>query len=408
MIQLSPNVAIVFPGEGEQKSSSRLHRFTFEIPAVIKTRPSWSKGVCVSLEGEQIDRDGRINAVTGFEKSGSCEITSHLPILVVDPLWEALYGILWGPRPPEAIDEPFEEQIQAHINVMAHRRPAGGLTTNALIHFAGERPHAPLQTLSHALEGMRRPRTAMTMVLVMPVGTFRRRREEVKEMLGVGREIAAASRGDEGRDERISPCLLLTEDYSGAWTRTFEARATPATYLMNARGQFVWKQEARMDVAALTAAMDEHFWPAPPPQGVPLRLTVRPGERALEAVYDTRYMLALDRLRGQHVLLNFWQSWSAPCLRELRRLQHLHDEGGKHGLVILGVNGEARPVLAEVRKQYNLTFPMIHDPGQRVAARYGVHCWPTTVSINPEGIVDRIQFGASHSQRAETRDTHTS
>jgi peroxiredoxin len=65
-------------------------------------------------------------------------------------------------------------------------------------------------------------------------------------------------------------------------------------------------------------------------------------------------------------------------------------------------------VLAEVRKQYNLTFPMIHDPGQRVAARYGVHCWPTTVSINPEGIVDRIQFGASHTDRVERRDTHAS
>ena len=45
--------------------------------------------------------------------------------------------------------------------------------------------------------------------------------------------------------------------------------------------------------------------------------------------------LALDRLRGQQVLLNFWQSWSAPCLRELRRLQRLHEESSKHGLVIM-------------------------------------------------------------------------
>ena len=43
LIQLSSGVEIVFPGEGEQKSSSRPHRFTFEIPAVIKNRPSWSK-----------------------------------------------------------------------------------------------------------------------------------------------------------------------------------------------------------------------------------------------------------------------------------------------------------------------------------------------------------------------------
>ena len=37
-----------------------------------------------------------------------------------------------------------------------------------------------------------------------------------------------------------------------------------------------------------------------------------------------------------------------------RRLQRLHDEAAKDGLVIMGVNGEARTVLAEVRKHDNL------------------------------------------------------
>ena len=109
------------------------------------------------------------------------------------------------------------------------------------------------------------------------------------------------------------------------------------------------------------------------------------------------------------MLLNFWQSWSAPCIRELRRLQRLHDEAGKRGLVILAVNGgEGRTVLEDIRRQHNLGFTLIPDPGQRIARRYGVQCWPTTVSINPDGMVDGVQFGVAHTHRAEDRDTQKS
>ena len=130
---------------------------------------------------------------------------------------------------------------------------------------------------------------------------------------------------------------------------------------MNARGEFVWKQEEKVDAEALAAAMDEHFLPAPAPRALPLRLTVRPGERAPDALFEEGQILALNRLRGQHVLLNFWQGWSAPCIRELRRLQRLHDEAGKRGLVILAVNGGEAEVFAFVsRGDVVLSSPTWH------------------------------------------------
>src|SRR5262249_47013343 len=99
-----------------------------------------------------------------------------------------------------------------------------------------------------------------------------------------------------------------------------------------------------------------------------------------------------------------WQGWSAPCIRELRRLQRLHEAGDQPGLAILAVNGgEERTLLAEVRRQHKLSFTLIHDPGQRIARLYGVQCWPTTLAINPDGIVDRIQFGAAHTHPTQER-----
>jgi peroxiredoxin len=399
----------VIPWEGQQKSATQAHGFTFPIPAAIQGRPSWSKGVCLSIEGEQVDRHGRISPVTGFDKSGVCHVGSHEPVLVVDPLWEAIYGILWRPYPVP--DATLEDAIAAHINALAHPRPAGGLTTNALVHFTGARPERPLQALSRALAAVRRQNVAVTLVLVMPVGAFRNRRAAVEETLGLsgerfgepppGSEIGAQQRSLE---ERFHAHLLITEDYGGGWTRTFDAGTTPSSYLMNARGEFVWKQEGNVDAGALTAAMDEHFLPAAAPRSLPLRLTVRCGERALDALFEEGQGLALHRLRGHQVLLNFWQSWSAPCTRELRRLQRLYEEESNSGLVIVAVNGgEERTVLAEARRQFNLAFTLVYDPGQRIAQLYGVHCWPTTISINPDGIVDRIQFGVADMHRAEDR-----
>ena len=112
---------------------------------------------------------------------------------------------------------------------------------------------------------------------------------------------------------------------------------------------------------------------------------------------------ALRRLRGQRVLLNFWQSWSAPCIKELRRLQLLHEARGERAPVIVAVNGgEAGEAIAEVRRQHKLTFALVPDADQRLARLYGVACWPTTVAINEEGIVNRVQFGLSHERREET------
>ncbi len=401
---ITPGGAVI-PWFGKQKSSPiEPHRFTFAIPAAIKGNPGWAKGVCVKADGEQIDRDGRISVMPGFLESGSCEVTAHEPFLVVDPLSEALYGVHWIPTPQPRV---LEDSIAAHINVLTHPRPAGGLTTNALIHFVGPRPERPLQALGRALAEMRTPNLSTTLVVVMPAGAFRNRTEDVEETLGVRVE---RSNGPAIADESRRPSepshvrLLITEDYGGGWTRTFDARNAPSTYLMNARGEFVWRQQGNVDVEQLTRAMDHHFLPAPAARALPLRLAVRSGDRAPDPRLEEGHVLGLRKVRGRDVVLAFWQSWSAPCVRELLRLQRLSTDASSRAPVVLAVNGgEPRSVLDEARRQHDLTLTLIEDPGQRIARLYGVTCWPTTVAINPEGIVRRVQFGLTPTLGVENR-----
>jgi peroxiredoxin len=107
--------------------------------------------------------------------------------------------------------------------------------------------------------------------------------------------------------------------------------------------------------------------------------------------------IALRKLHGQRVLLLFWQSWSAPCVAELRRLQALHERGGEEPLAILAIDdGEEPGVAARVRAELGLTYAVVADPHRRIARTYGVRCWPTTVLINGKGVVERVHLGVAH------------
>ena len=391
-------------------SGDKPHSFIYSKPAALQDSPIWSARICLAIEGTQVLPDGNTRGVGGHR--GTCGARAREPFVVLDPLTEHIYEVLGWPEPP-APDGVLEESIDGHVNILAaHPIPAGGPTTNTLIYFAGPRADKPLEALDKALGLIRRRDFALTFVVVMPKGTFASRSREVEDRLGLPQERGqqiASERTDEDRPESrqggFPVSLVITEDYVEGWTRAFGLTETPASYLVNARGEFVWKQQGSLDAEKLAAALDQHLLPSPQRPPLPLRLTVQPGDRALDATFedDQAQVLALRRLRGRQILLNFWQSWSTPCIKELRRLQLLHEAGGERAPVIVAVNGgEAREAIAEVRRQHKLTFALVPDAEQRIARLYGVACWPTTVAINEEGIVNRVQFGLSHERREET------
>jgi peroxiredoxin len=242
----------------------------------------------------------------------------------------------------------------------------------------------PLKALGEALSRTREKNAPFLAVVVVPPGTFAGRRREVDAQLG--------SIGEDFRGH-----LLLTQDDTGEWKRGFACRDLPATFLLNGQGELVWKQAGRLDGEALARAMDEHFASGRPPKFRSLRIASTAHDRLPEMPLtdDRGQTLALRKLRGHRILLNFWQSWSAPCIRELQRLQALHKRGGRDAAVIVAVNGgEKGLVLSEFRCMLNLGFALVQDPGRAIASQFGIECWPTTVSIDAQGKVEGVQFGA--------------
>jgi len=58
-----------------------------------------------------------------------------------------------------------------------------------------------------------------------------------------------------------------------------------------------------------------------------------------------------------------------------------------------GKNGNA---IDEISKRLGLSFLLVQDSYQRIASRYGVRCFPTTIKVGADGRTEHIQFGTAH------------
>jgi cytochrome c biogenesis protein CcmG/thiol:disulfide interchange protein DsbE len=97
--------------------------------------------------------------------------------------------------------------------------------------------------------------------------------------------------------------------------------------------------------------------------------------------------LSLASLRGKVVVLNFWQSYCAPCTHEARTLADAAKSWENKNVVFVGVDVQdlRGPALAFI-KRFDITYPIVADGGSLVG-RYGVTGYPETFFIDRKGRV---------------------
>lgn len=97
---------------------------------------------------------------------------------------------------------------------------------------------------------------------------------------------------------------------------------------------------------------------------------------------------ALVDYAGQHVLLNFWATWCAPCREEMPSLQTLQDTlGGEAFQVVTLATGRNPP--QAIRRFFDdegiTTLPQHRDINQQIAREMGIFGLPITVVLDPQG-----------------------
>ncbi len=102
---------------------------------------------------------------------------------------------------------------------------------------------------------------------------------------------------------------------------------------------------------------------------------------------DTAGALSLAALRGKVVVLNFWQSYCAPCTKEAPTLAAAARRWSGRQVVFVGVDeqdlrGPARAFI----KRFAIGYPIVSDDGPLVG-HYGVTGYPETFFVDRRGRV---------------------
>ncbi len=105
----------------------------------------------------------------------------------------------------------------------------------------------------------------------------------------------------------------------------------------------------------------------------------------------------LQSLEGKVVLVNFWATWCAPCLREIPELNRLARDYEDQGVVVLSVSDEDPETLANFDRQFGLDTRSVRvNPGEPLPAPFtqAFEVRPTSFVIDRTGRVKRYMLGA--------------
>jgi thiol-disulfide isomerase/thioredoxin len=104
--------------------------------------------------------------------------------------------------------------------------------------------------------------------------------------------------------------------------------------------------------------------------------------------------LALDSLRGQVVLLDFWATWCVPCIDALPAYGRIRDRLGSRGFTVVAVSVDASPDDVRAFLRANpLPYYVANEPQPSLAGRLGVEMLPTTFLVDREGRIRKRYDG---------------
>ena len=139
----------------------------------------------------------------------------------------------------------------------------------------------------------------------------------------------------------------------------------------------------------------------PPPLKGVFQYDFTPLDPPVPAPLGTFYDLSgapvkLSDFKGRLVLLNFWATWCAPCVREMPSLDRLQAAYRHRGLAVLGVSidrGGMAAVRPFIQRLSLLHMGLYLDTKSVLARAFGIVGLPTTFVIDPKGLVVAVMNG---------------
>lgn len=108
-------------------------------------------------------------------------------------------------------------------------------------------------------------------------------------------------------------------------------------------------------------------------------------------------------LAGKIVVLDFWATWCVPCHRMMPELQKLHEDFGKHGVVVIGIStSEHGGDPARLMKDRGYSYRVLLN-GETVSDAFRVVGMPVVYVIGRDGRIAHADVGADEESEAARR-----
>src|SRR5450755_860471 len=89
--------------------------------------------------------------------------------------------------------------------------------------------------------------------------------------------------------------------------------------------------------------------------------------------------IALDKLRGRVVYVDFWASWCGPCRRSFPWMNVMQQKYGAQGFTVIGVNvDKRRPDAQRFLQQTPAVFSIVYDETGKTPEAWAVKGMPSS------------------------------
>ena len=121
--------------------------------------------------------------------------------------------------------------------------------------------------------------------------------------------------------------------------------------------------------------------------------TAKEGSRAPEftLVTDQGKRVSPTAFGGKVLVLNFWASWCAPCVREIPSLNRFQREFAGSGVVVVAVSIDHNEQNYKTfLRRIPVSFDTVRDPAADVSTKYGTFQYPETYIIKDGRVVRKF------------------
>jgi len=105
--------------------------------------------------------------------------------------------------------------------------------------------------------------------------------------------------------------------------------------------------------------------------------------------------ITLASLKGKYVLINFWATWCAPCLKEMPSIESLYQKFRDRGFEVLAIasDKEGSAIVKPWVTKLKLNFTIGLDSDGVVSRLYGAKTLPQSFLVNRKGEVVAAAIG---------------